>query len=54
MGPNELLKVLNGISSRLHDCGESLVGQEETEAWDVACAAVDTLRTIVTARMLKR
>lgn len=54
MGPNELLKVLNGVSSRLHDCErDNFAGEEEVEAWRVACGAVDTLKRIVMERMSK-
>jgi hypothetical protein len=54
MGPNELMKVLDGLSNRLHDCGsDSFIDDEEHEAWRVACGAVDTLRMIVRERMSK-
>jgi hypothetical protein len=51
MGPEELVKELNVISNRLHHCGkESFTTEDEVEAWEVACGAVDALRTIVVGR----
>jgi hypothetical protein len=52
MKADDIVKTLNTISSSLHDCSrESFSGQEEVEAWGMACEAIDRLRCLVVERL---
>jgi hypothetical protein len=51
-GPCDLLDKLSYVSTCLHECDKQCFAtDDEVEAWEVACGAVDVLRAFVVARM---